>query len=68
MITHFFLFLNFAIFQAEKVNEKKHEILLKMRKGNNEKNVFQISNFFEKIQGFSRFVENGISRDCVTWK
>ena len=42
MITHFFLFLNFAIFQAEKVNEKKHEILLKMRKGNNEKNVFQI--------------------------
>ena len=54
------------IFQAEKVNEKKHEILLKMRKGNNEKNVFQI--FFEKTQGLSRFVENEINRDCVTWK
>ena len=67
MITHFFLFLNFAIFQAEKVNEKKHEILLKMRKGNNEKNVFQISIiFFDKTQGFSRFVENGIIRDYVT--
>ena len=66
MIAHFFLFLNFAIFQAEKVNEKKHEILLKMRKGNNEKNVFQF--FFDKTQGFSRFVENGIIGDCLTWK